>query len=89
MDCCTVDPGVTDDGSAFRELELGNLGLHALIFQGYLLHQEDLLGISRTMDALAKADIASHPLPVEVDDGLVEFVLSTTYSVIHRSEILN
>lgn len=71
----TVDPGVRHKNSALWQLQLGNLGLDALVLQHGLLDGDNLLSITRSVDERAKTDIALDPVGRQVDGGLVEFIL--------------
>lgn len=77
----TVIPRIAENGCASRQIELGNLGFDTFIFQGNLLHQDDLLGVSRPVDIRTQTKIALHNLTGEIDNGLVDFVLDKGCSV--------
>lgn len=85
----TIDPGVTDDCSAFWKLKFCNLCFHPFIFQRNLLDQNDLLPVSRSMDIRAKSYVAFYSLFAEVDYGFMELVLQADFSAIIQRYVYN
>lgn len=77
----TVNPGVRHNHSARWQLQLGNLGLDALVLHHGLLDDEDLLAVARGMNEGAKADIAFDLVGRQVDNGLVKFILGSRISI--------
>lgn len=71
----TIDPRVTDDNRPLWKLQLGDFGLHSLIFQSNLLDLDDFISISIAVDIRSQTNVAFHFPLAQTDHCLMKFVL--------------